>query len=1064
MAPASGTPPPCAPPVSAPRYVDFAPGPERPGASLARPESDPLDGMPLHLHRSASNRVLWDAFSGRFLEELGDEPGPGFPTHAWFAHRTHRDLLLESAEGRGIRGWVGVPFSFLADLPERLGVEGRPAGLLTRRRLLARLAAREGRRYGIATAGDGRDGGVVRGHVLDSLFGEMLPEGVEPDLLRSVMDSLGGDDFSGRRNAWVAGTYGAYLTALRDAGLYDPRAVPALLATAVRSGSLSDAVGGAGTLHLYGLHSLRTRTAMVRALADQVRVEVHTYLPPAHPDDEWERLATATETLPAADVDPGIKPAPDQEREMRWVAKRVKELLVGGDVEPHRVAVVARTGLEDTRRAHQALEEAGVAASARIRTPLSEVAALRFVLELVRGAADDWPYRTLRNVLSSPYLDVEVEVWLLDRIADERRVRGLDGWRAALGDFRERLLGGEDPTEGQQALAERVEESRRALERFAVEVASLSGRRPETDWIQVTRALLDPGILWFRHRLSRPVRERWDVVRLDQRGVLQLEALLDEWSKLELDDEPMDVGEWHALLARLLEGHTLTLSTPMQRGVQVLEAHDAALTPWEHVFLVHANDGEFPRLRGSGGVFTEEERQHLHARLPLSHRELDLRRERTLWQAVTGAARVTVSYRTTDPSGQPLLPSLLVPEHDPGQELSRIWTLPGTPLGREEWLLARAGALREPGGRDAAADGLEPPLEAALVNAVAEWERALQERTRRGADLRPSPWSGHLRDPVVRDGLARRFGPDRIWSASQLERYATCPFLYLVERVLGLAGVEEAEEETSALTFGGVAHEVLERFYRTMERPLPSDFDGRAAARLDAVLEEVRKRREAGDEWLGIPVLWRQTLRRIREAVEGYLRWELPLLDRNGHAPVETEYAFGFGEEDPVHLVGLDRGGAGVELRLRGRIDRVDVVGEGEGARYHVIDYKSGMLPSAKGYLDGSTLQAALYLSAWTAATGLRGQTSGYRSIKSPTGKGSQRAVRWEDDKHRAALAIASSIPGRLRAGHFEPVLAEARSGWASWDPGREVTRGRSQLEEGSRFDARWEGEGGGRG
>lgn len=1024
--------------------------------------------MPLQLHRSLSNRTLWSAFTGRFFGELGDHPGPRFPTHAWLAHRTHRDLLLEEAEGRGLPGWVGAPFAFLADLPERLGVEGRPAGLLTRRRLLARLAAREGRRHGIAVAGSGPGGGVVRGHALDGLFAEILPEGVEPERLRSALATVADDDFARRRNAWVVGVYEAYLAVLRERGRYDPRAVPGLLAAAIASGRLPGALGGARTLHLYGLHSLRTRTAMMEALSGQADVEVHTYLPPAHAGDEWEALAsnsgevlasTAGE-LQAGEPPVEVEPVPDEEREVRRVAERVKTLLATGEVEPHRVAVVARTGLHDTRRAHRALDEAGVPASARIRTPLSEVAALRFLLELVRGAADDWPYRALRNVLSSSYVDVPVEVWLLDRIADERRVRGLPAWLDALGVFRDRLLRGDDPTPAQQALAERVGASRTALEAFADEVERLlSGRRDEAGWIAATRALLDPGILWFRKRLSRDVGERWDVVRIDQRGVVQLEQLLHEWSTLELGDEPMDVAEWHALLSRLLEGHTLTLSTPMQRGVQVLEAHDAALTPWAHVFLMHANDGEFPRLRGSGGVLTEEERRRLRDRLPLSHRELDLRRERTLWDAVTGADRVTVTYRTTDSSGQPLLPSLMVPEHDPGAELSRVWTLPATPLGREEWLLARAAALRDAdGGRAPREEALSPGprLDAAVVNAVAEWERTRQERTRRGAELRPSPWSGHLRDPAVRGWLAERFGPDRVWSAGQLERYATCPFAYLLERVLELSTADPAEEETSTLTFGGVAHEVLERFYRGLEGPLPADFDARAEAHLDGVLEEVRARREDGGEWLGLPVLWGQTFRRIGEAVADYLRWELPLLDEKGHVPVETEYAFGFGDDDPVRLVGLDRSGARAELRLRGRIDRVDVEGEGEEARYHVIDYKSGGAPAAKGYHDGATLQAALYLRAYATAEGVRGKKGGYRSIKSPRGKGSQCIVTWENDKHRQALSTALSIPARLRAGHFEPVLAESRRDWAPWEPGREVTRGRSHLGEGSRFDAAW--------
>ena len=103
----------------------------------------------------------------------------------------------------------------------------------------------------------------------------------------------------------------------------------------------------------------------------------------------------------------------------------------------------------------------------------------------------------------------------------------------------------------------------------------------------------------LRRRLCDPVEERWEVVRADQRGVVQLQRLLREWRDLDPVEEPMAPAAWHALLRKLLEANELVLSTPGQKGVQVLEAHDAALVPFEHTFLVHANDGEFPRVGGS---------------------------------------------------------------------------------------------------------------------------------------------------------------------------------------------------------------------------------------------------------------------------------------------------------------------------------------------------------------------------------------------------------------------------------------------------------------------------------
>jgi hypothetical protein len=132
--------------------------------------------MPFRLVRSASNRTLWKACADRFLGQVAGNPGPrDHQAHLWITHRGLRDSLLERAHERGIEGWLAPPISFFSELPERFRLSGRPVGLLTRRRLVARLAAEHAERLGIGTA---ENRGVVRGHMMDGLLGELLPEGV----------------------------------------------------------------------------------------------------------------------------------------------------------------------------------------------------------------------------------------------------------------------------------------------------------------------------------------------------------------------------------------------------------------------------------------------------------------------------------------------------------------------------------------------------------------------------------------------------------------------------------------------------------------------------------------------------------------------------------------------------------------------------------------------------------------------------------------------------------------------------------------------------------------------
>lgn len=1044
--------------------------------------------MPLHLVRSGSNAALWSTCAGRFLDELGAHRGPGaYPTFLWLAHRSQRDSLFRLAARRGLPGWLAPPVSFLSELRDLFGIEASPVGLLTGRLLVARIAARTERRVGLRTGL--RDRGPAQAHMLDRLFSELLPEGVEPETLREALEALEGDDFARRRNAWVADAYGAFLEELRRRDRYDPRSIHAMVAEKIEDGALAQALRGARRLHIYGITSLRGRRRLCRALASQKEVEVHVYLPAEAEPSEWEELAAGPAELVGPErppAEPRVQPAPDALREAGWVAREVKRLLADGKAEPHEVAVVARTGERDTRLIHDALQAVGVPATARIRTPLAEIPALRALLALFRAEAEGWPYRALRQVLASPYLGVGVDVRAVDYLAGTRRIEGLRAWLEALERLRSLLeADGRWRLRREGVYRDRLEEDLPRLEAFGATAARLRDRRPETAWIDLTLEILSGAWLGFRRLLCRPAGERWDIVRLDQRGVLAVEGLLREWRGLVDSDEEFGPEEWHARLRRLFEANELALSTPLQAGVQVVEAHEAALTPYRHTFVVHANDGVFPRAPAGGGIFSDAERSSLRDRgLPFSDREEALRRERTLWRAVAGAGTVTITYRTTDANGVPRLPSLMVPPHDPAAEIPRVrpagdrteGETPDAPPPvsesehrRREVLrlaLVRRSGSREPFRtpdpaslrhaalaafaeelRSGGLDAFEASRAELAASGVPEGRVPSAFAIARPLSQRPHPWNGRLRDPAVLARLEERFGDGYVWSASQLQQYGIRPFDFLLERVLDLGEVEEAEEETTPLAFGSVAHSLLERFYREAKDSLPPALDAATEALYEEVAEEVFRTYEAdADQWLGLPPLWAVKKEEVREAVREFLRAELPYLARTGESPVLLEWQFGGADEPAVSIEGRDLQGRPAALLLRGRIDRVDR--KGDGGRLRVVDYKSGQTPSPQGYRDGSLLQTALYMRAVQLTELGEVECGVFRSIKGRRFNSAELKRSGLEEVLRFAL----SIPGRVRAGLLEAAQARAVP-LADWQPGREITRTEARIEAGTRFD-----------
>jgi RecB family exonuclease len=220
-----------------------------------------------------------------------------------------------------------------------------------------------------------------------------------------------------------------------------------------------------------------------------------------------------------------------------------------------------------------------------------------------------------------------------------------------------------------------------------------------------------------------------------------------------------------------------------------------------------------------------------------------------------------------------------------------------------------------------------------------------------------------LRDPRVLEELRAR-----PWSASSLELWIACPARWFVERMLR---PESPEPDPEPLTRGGLAHAVLrdtleglrERTGSARVTParlgLARELLGEALARhRDEFPLSARPERVPGAR------------RRLEADLERYLAHAAGTAtgSRGEESPLEPkwlELGFGFDDEEGG-LPALDLGGG---VRLRGRIDRIDVAPGGEAVVY---DYKGARVtPGARWIADGK-IQLALYMRAAERLLGVR--------------------------------------------------------------------------------------------
>ena len=246
-------------------------------------------------------------------------------------------------------------------------------------------------------------------------------------------------------------------------------------------------------------------------------------------------------------------------------------------------------------------------------------------------------------------------------------------------------------------------------------------------------------------------------------------------------------------------------------------------------------------------------------------------------------------------------------------------------------------------------------------------------RSRRFARARHPTPLGPLRDEEIKEELR-----EHVWSASSLEVWAECPVKWFVQRMLR---ADDLDPNPEPLARGGLAHAALKDTLEGLRERTGSARLTAARLRLaKELLREALAKREAEFPLSAAPERRPGLRRRLEADLERYLEHaaeqESPL------EPTYLELGFGFGPGEeaealrPSRLPALDLGEG---LRLRGRIDRVDLAAG--GAQAVVYDYKGRIAPPAAKWTEQGNVQVALYMRAVEELLGLEAVGGFYQPL-----------------------------------------------------------------------------------
>ncbi len=212
------------------------------------------------------------------------------------------------------------------------------------------------------------------------------------------------------------------------------------------------------------------------------------------------------------------------------------------------------------------------------------------------------------------------------------------------------------------------------------------------------------------------------------------------------------------------------------------------------------------------------------------------------------------------------------------------------------------------------------------------------------------------------------FGPKKIdlknavyLSASSIESYLKCPFIYEATRLLKLTDQPSLDLDIDHMTKGSLIHKIFEKLTRAQ----PMKFD-LSDEEIDGVIDEAKSENQMilGDErlWLSQKKKYVKIARKFLEFEETW-RAKFPLTKTLGQEVAVRASV------DPESLEFKKLKDETAKIIFRGSIDRVDTDGKGNAV---VIDYKSSAasLSQYTSWLRNDKIQLILYAlaieNAWT--------------------------------------------------------------------------------------------------
>jgi ATP-dependent helicase/DNAse subunit B len=671
--------------------------------------------------------------------------------------------------------------------------------------------------------------------------------------------------------------------------------------------------------------------------------------------------------------------APGDLGEARLVAREISTLIRSG-VKPGQILITARDVETHLDLWIDLLHEYGIPVSLEGELPVQHDPSVIALLRAFQLLDDDFPFAGTTALLRNRYF---APTWG-EAQNDPDLPRKSEGLLRLLGEARGKQaclnavrIWAESPPEGLED--EEAEESHRLHKIYLARTCRPFLTRFFRAWDRFPQR----GVArdWVRH-LREFARELGFFQTGTSEGWLRWWELLERWAARphrERGESRLNRASFRQMLHVLGGSPILSRSREVKDGVRLLPVEQAIRERVDYLFVLTLGEGSFPQLGTRNSLLDDADREALiRLGCRLISREERLASEQRLFLQLLSRAkvRVTLSYSAVDARGQAMLPSSFLlevkscfsPESIPTTHqrmlIEGYTTRPA--LAASEFRVQLALRMRQNPSDDGRwnRSGLPRELIAGLLAA----QRLAQDRFERE---RFGMHDGWLEHPLVIQKLKERFAPEKPMSATALETYIYCPFRFFFEQVLRYEELSEPEEVIEQTRRGAAVHRALSRFHseilseidlEAFRNGVPDEVQPRLERAIEVAVEEYAQRASSAAS----RILWRLEGKRLQRQMSRYRgQWEKFLepwrAEKLIPQPLKLEAGFGLPETKEVSPLILKVGD--VEVRIGGRIDRIDVVDLDGEKGFWIIDYKTGRSSNytASGLKAFEKLQLPLY-------------------------------------------------------------------------------------------------------